>query len=218
VIVAILRLARRVDDPLPAEPDRPFDLTGAVLSAAGMFLIVLGILQADRDAALMAVLMVAGAVFLAWFFLHVRTRERAGREPLLSLRLFRNRTSNLALVTQNLQWLIMMGTSFVVAVYLQTVRGYDAVQTGLIFTSATAGVLVSSLGAERFARRRAQRTLIIAGFAVTAAGIGVLLGLADVSSRIVATVPGLLLIGLGVGVMITPSGNVVQSTLAKLCS
>lgn len=215
VIVAIVRLGRRVEDPLPAEPDRPFDLTGAVLSAAGMLLIVLGILQADRDGALMAALMAAGAGFLAWFFLHVRAHERAGREPLLSLGLFRNRASNLALVTQNLQWLIMMGTSFVVAVWLQTVRGYDAIQTGVIFTSATVGVLASSLGAERFAKRRAQRTLIIAGFAVTAIGIGVLLALVDLSSRVVATVPGLLLIGLGVGVMITPSVNVVQSAFPE---
>ena len=65
----------------------------------------------------------------------------------------------------------------VVAGYLQVVRGYDAIQTGVIFTAATVGLLVSSLAAERLAKRYAQRTLILAGFIITIAGIGVLLTL-----------------------------------------
>jgi MFS family permease len=215
IIAAIVLLARRIADPLPPDPTRPFDAVGAVLSAVGMFFVVFGILQADNDVSLMAVLLVAGAACLAWFFLHLRARERAGREALLSLRLFKNRTSNLALVTQNTQWLLLMGTSFVVAVFLQTVRGYDAIETGVIFTAATLGVLVSSLAAERLAKRRPQRTLIIAGFLVTVIGIGTLLALVGASSRVLAFAPGLLLIGLGVGVMLTPSVNVVQSAFPE---
>jgi MFS family permease len=186
-----------------------------VLSAVGMFFVVLGILQADSDFVLMAVLLVAGAACLTWFFLHIRARERGGREALLSLRLFQNRTSNLALATQNIQWLLLLGTSFVVAVFLQTVRGHDAIETGVIFTAATVGVLVSSLAAERLAKRRPQRTLIIAGFIVTVIGIGTLLALVGASSRVVAFAPGLLLVGLGLGVMLTPSVNVVQSAFPE---
>ncbi|MEV8100140.1 hypothetical protein [Streptomyces sp. TLI_235] len=114
---------------------------------------------------------------LAGFFAWVRSRERAGREALLSTALFRNRTSNLGLVTQNTQWLMLMGVSFTVAAYLQVVRGYDAIQTGVIFTAVTLGILASSLAAEKLARRRPQRTLIMAGFVVTIAGIAVLLAL-----------------------------------------
>jgi MFS family permease len=212
IIVLIVLLARRVRDPLPADPQRPFDGLGAVLSAVGMLFVVLGILQADRDPALMAVLIVAGAVFLAGFFVHIRRAERTGHEALLSTRMFRNRVANLTLVTQNLQWLLLMGVSFVVAVFLQTVRGYDAIQTGVIFTAATLGVLASSLAAERLARRWAQRTLIVSGFVVTGTGIVVLLALVGASSRVVAFGPGLLLIGLGLGTMLTPSVNVVQSS------
>ncbi|HEY1276005.1 MAG TPA: MFS transporter [Thermoleophilaceae bacterium] len=215
IVATIVLLSRRVDDPIAPDPTRPFDAFGAVLSAVGMFFVVFGILQADSDALLMAVLLVAGAAFLAWFFLYTRARERTGKEPLLSLALFKNRTSNLGLVTQNIQWLLLMGTSFVVAVFLQTVRGYDAIETGVIFTAATLGVLVSSLAAERLAKRRPQRTLIMAGFVVTAAGIGVLLALVGASSRVVAFAPGLLLIGLGLGVMLTPSVNVVQSSFPE---
>jgi predicted MFS family arabinose efflux permease len=161
------------------------------------------------------VLLVAGAAFLTAFFIYIRRQESAGKEPLLSTGLFRNRTSNLGLATQNIQWLLLMGTSFTVAVFLQTVRGYDAIQTGVVFTAATVGILVSSLAAERLARRRPQRTLIMAGFVTTIAGIALLIALVTSSSRVVAFAPGLLLIGLGLGVMLTPSVNVVQSAFPE---
>jgi MFS family permease len=215
VVAAIVLLSRRIEDPIAADPTRPFDAVGAVLSAVGMFCVVFGILQADNNVALMAAFVAAGAAFLIWFFLYIRGRERAGKEPLLSTGLFKNRTSNLGLATQNIQWLLLMGTSFVVAVFLQTVRGYNAIETGVIFTAATLGVLASSLGAERFAKRRPQKTLIMAGFVMTLAGIGLLLALVGASSRVVAFAPGLLLIGLGLGLMLTPSVNLVQSSFPE---
>jgi MFS family permease len=215
VIVAILLLSRRLVDPLPPDPSRPFDAAGAVLSGVGMFCVVFGILQAGSNNVLLTVFLVAGAVFLGWFFFYIRSREREGKEPLLSTRLFRNRTCNLALVTQNLQWLILMGTSFVVSVFLQEVRGYSAIGTGVIFTAATVGLLIASLGAERFAKKYSQKRLIVAGFVITVAGIGLLLGLIPVSTRNLAFVPGLFLIGFGLGAMLTPSVNVVQSSFPE---
>ena len=50
--------------------------------------------------------------------------------------------------------------------YLQVVRGYNAIETGVIFTAATVGLLLSSLAAGRLAKRRSQRTLIMVGFAL----------------------------------------------------
>jgi MFS family permease len=134
---------------------------------------------------------------------------------LLPTSLFRNHTSNLGLVPQNVQWLLLMGVSFVVSAYLQVVRGYDAIQTGVIFTAVTAGLLASSLAAERLAKRRPQRTLILAGFVVTLFGIGVLLALVIGTPSVWAFAPGLLLIGLGLGLMLTPSVNMVQSSFGE---
>ena len=99
--------------------------------------------------------------------------------------------------------------------YLQVVRGYDAIETGVIFTAATVGLLLSSLLAERLAKRHAQRTLIIAGFVVTMPGIVVLLAMVAGSPSAWAFAPGLLLIGFGVGAMLTPSVNVVQSSFPE---
>lgn len=138
-----------------------------------------------------------------------------GKEPLLSTSLFRNRASNLGLITQNIQWLLLMGSSFTVAAYLQVVRGYDAIATGVIFTAATLGLLATSLAAERLARRRPQRTLIIAGFAVAIAGVVVLIAMVNSFSSPWAFAPGLLLLGLGLGLMLTPSVNIVQSSFPR---
>jgi MFS family permease len=166
VIVIIVLLTRGITDPLAADPARPFDTVGAVLSAVGLVVLVGGIMAADKNLVITLVLLAVGALVLAGFFAWVRSRERAGKEALLSTGLFRNRTSNLGLVTQNVQWAMLLGTSFVVAAYLQTVRHYNAIQTGVIFTAATVGILLSSLAAGRLARRHRQRTLILAGFVI----------------------------------------------------
>ncbi len=212
---AIVILARRIVDPVPPDPTRPFDTLGAILSATGLLALVMGILQADSNGVLMAVLLAVAALLLTVFFLHVRARERAGEEPLLSTELLRNRISNLALITQNIQWLLLMGTAFVVSAFLQVVRGYNAIHTGVIFTAATAGILVSSLAAERLTRRHPQRTLIMAGFITTVTGIGVLLAMVKGQPSSWAFAPGLLFIGLGLGTMLTPSVNVVQSAFPQ---
>ena len=211
IVATIVVLCRRMVDPLPADPKRPFDVVGAVLSAAGMFFVILGTLQAGNNGTLLVVFFALAVVLLGGFFLHIRATERAGREPLLSLELFKDRASNLGLVTQNVQWLMLMGISFVVSVFLQTERGFSAIKTGLVFTAATVGVLLSSLAAQRLAKRHAQRTLIRVGFVGTIAGVLLLLFLSKGSDNVLSSVPGLFLIGLGVGVMLTPSVNVVQS-------
>jgi MFS family permease len=216
IVAVIILLSRRVVDPVAPDPKRPFDSVGAVLSGVGMFCVVFGILQADTNKTLFVLFVAIGIAFLAGCYVFIRSRERAGKEVLLSTDLFRNRTSNLGLITQNLQWLLLMGVSFVVSVFLQTERHYSAIKTGVIFTAATLGILASSLAAERMATRRHQKTLIAGGFLVTAVGIGLLLGLVHAaSSSAWAFAPGLLLIGLGVGVMLTPSVNLVQSAFPE---
>src|SRR6185436_18583390 len=76
VIAVILLLSRRVVDPIPPDPTRPFDAVGAILSAVGMFFVVFGILQADTDGVLMTVFLTVGTAFLGSFFLYIRAREK----------------------------------------------------------------------------------------------------------------------------------------------
>jgi MFS family permease len=232
VVAWVILLARKITEPARPAAKPAFDLAGAVLSAVGLFFVVLGVLQSRtygffasrQDFAVGGTVLIpkgwvspvwlfvaVGALFLLWFFLHVRSREKKGRSVLLPLRLFRNRVSNLGLGTQTIQWLTMQGSFFTISVYLQEVNHYNAVQTGLMLTPATFGILAASAGADRFARRHSQRWLIIVGFLATALGM-ILLLLVKVHSGIAIWVPGLLLIGAGTGVMLTSSVNVVQSS------
>jgi MFS family permease len=236
VVAWIILLARKITDPA-REGRRPrFDLPGAVLQAAGLFFVVLGVLQSRTygfavsradfkigDTVVIPkgsispvwIFVAIGALFLLWFFLHVRSWEKKGRDVLLPLRLFRNKVANLGLGTQTIQWLILQGSFFVVSVYLQEVNHYSAIKTGLILTPGTIGILVASAAADRFARRHPQRWLIIAGFLITAVGMLLMLLLVRANAGIWRWIPGLFLFGVGVGTMLTSSVNVVQSSFPE---
>ena len=54
VVVTIVFLARGIHDPVAPDPTRPFDIVGAILSALGLVVFVMGILAADNNLALMA--------------------------------------------------------------------------------------------------------------------------------------------------------------------
>jgi MFS family permease len=234
-VIAVIVLTWRIAYPEPAERSRTFDFLGAVLSVLGLFFVVLGILlsgtyswgKAREDFTIGGTVVIPqgslspvwysiaiGVLFLGWFYLHIRSREGSDREPLVASHLFKNRTSNLGLGTQLIQWLTMQGSFFVISVHLQQVRGYNAIQTGLALTPATAGILVASAAAGRMASRRSQRSLIRFGFAASALGMVVLLAFGRASS-LWALAPGLLLMGFGVGVMLTASVNVVQSAFGE---
>ena len=151
---------------------------------------------------------------IALFFWWVRRLERRGASRCCRRRCSATGCPNLALVTQNFQWLLLMGTSMLVASHLQVVRQYDAIETGVIFSAATIGILVSSLAAGALVRRFAQRSLIITGFVITGVGLLLLLVVGAVPGAW-AFAPGLLAIGLGLGLMLTPSVNVVQSAFPE---
>jgi MFS family permease len=236
VILYILYLSKRIPD-TPIEGDKPaFDMMGAILSAAGLVFVVVGILQAGTygwiearkdfsigdnvilqqgDISPVILLIAIGLGLLGLFYLFERHRERGGKEPLLPTRLFKNRTSNLGLVTQNIQWFMMIGTFFVVSVFLQVSRGYNAIETGLIVTPATIGILIASARMGKLTQRFSQRGIIRSGFAIAIFGIALLLLLADATSSVLLFVPGLFFVGFGAGIMLTASVNVVQSSMPE---
>ena len=213
-----------------------FDVGGAALSALGVVLLVVGILltgtygwgitvSGTTPAGMLELapgslspvwpLVVLGFVFLGLFVRHLSVVERSGGTPLLSPRILRNRVSNLGLITQQTQWLILQGLAFVVSVFVQTVRGLGPIETGLVLTPATIGILAASLAAPRMAGRRPQALLVQAGFVATIVGIVLLVLFASPTSSFATFIPGLLLTGLGIGVMLTASVNIVQSSFPE---
>jgi MFS family permease len=235
-IVVVMFLSRRIKDIPAAGPKPAFDMLGAVLTAGGLFFIVLGVLQSgvygwfvsSKDVIIgntvvipeggispVWVLVAIGGVLLAAYFWYATRSEHSGHEPLISPRLFLNRTSDLGLTTQLVQWLTLQGSFFVISVYFQTVQKHSPIETGLMLTPTTIGILLASALAGRLARKRTQKLLIESGFVLSVGGTLVLLALSSFTSNYLASVPGLLIIGLGVGVMLTASANVVQSAFPE---
>lgn len=194
VVAVIILMAKTLPRTTPA--GNRFDGIGAVLSGAGLFLVVLGVLRTNVNGwqATTWMFIGAGAAVLALFGVHISRAEN----PLCQPKLFKDRTSNLGLGTQLVQWLVLQGTFFVLSVHLQQQQHLSAIETGLALLPATIGMLVTSALAGRFAKRHSQRTLIRVGFLLTIAGT-------------VQQPVGLFLLGAGIGIMLTASVNVVQS-------
>jgi MFS family permease len=207
-----------------------------VLSALGLVLIVAGLLTASEYGWLTArqdftvgafvlvpqgglapvwLLVVAGLLVLVLFYLSIRAKERRGQEPLVHTHVLRNRVANIGLVTQWAQWFMLIGGSFVISVFLQIALEYSAIQTGLFLMPFTVGLIVTASMGGRLARRSSPRTLLRAGFGGAVVGVLLLLLLADASGTGWLLAPGLLVMGLAQGVIITPSVNVVQSALPE---
>jgi MFS family permease len=234
LVVIIIFLSRKITDPGVVGKRPVFDVGGAILSAAGLFAVVIGILQIKTFGLFVAkadfapfgntlipagsispviIFICIGLALLAWFFIHIRRREKHGKAPLIKTALFKVKTSNIALFTQLVQWFVLLGSSFVISVYLQVVRGMTAIETGLALTPATLGLLISSFAAGRLAKHFAQKTLIIWGFILTIGGIVLILIIRGESAWYLA--PGLFIMGLGIGAMLTSSVNVVQSSFSE---
>ena len=236
IVLLVIYLGTRIADPGVTGPVPPFDIEGTVLSALGLFFVVLGVLQSGTYTWFVAkqpfyigpvqvipeggispvwFYIGIGAILLIWFFVHIRRREQAGNDPLLPTRIFTNRTSNLGLVTQLTQWLTLQGTFFIISVFLQQVYHFNAIQNGLTLLPAIIGLMLSSIAAGRLSRRWPQKLLIIVGFIGSIAGTVLLLLMAQGTSNALRFIPGLFVAGLGIGVMLTISVNVVQSAFPE---
>jgi MFS family permease len=235
-ILVVIYMARKIPESGAEGPKPRFDLLGAVLSALALLFIVLGLLQAGSygwlrarkdfvigdttilnqgDISPVILFFAIGFGLLVLFVLHIFREERHGREPLLPTRLFRSSVTNLGLITQNSQWFIMIGSSFVISVFFQVSLGYNAIETGLALTPATIGILLASFRMGRIASKYSKRTIVRAGFIFTLAGIALVLLLGSSTASVLAFAPGLFLIGFGCGLMLTASVDVVQGSVPE---
>ena len=216
VIAVIVLLSRSIVDPVAPDPTRPFDTLGAVLSAAGLVLVVMGVLAADNNLLLMAVLLVVGAVVLGVFFVHIRGLERKRRgavavhctvpkpnvEP-------RTRHPERAVAAADRNRVRRLGVPPGRSWLQRHPNRRDLHRRDRRHLWCRRSPPSDSPRSTRSARSSS------AGFVTTIVGVVVLLALVKGSPSAWAFAPGLLLIGLGVGVMLTPSVNVVQSRVRR---
>ncbi len=180
-----------------------FDLRGALLSTAGMFLLVFGIVR-SADAGWTdgptAIALAAGIALLALFFVN----EAKARQPIMPLRLFGDRERLGAYLGRLLFLGAMVGFFFFTTQYLQGVLGFSPHEAGLGFLPMTLVNFGTALMVPRLTRRFGNAVLLAAGLAITFIGMAWLSRVGPHSSYLTGVALPMVLIGLGQGCSLSP--------------
>jgi EmrB/QacA subfamily drug resistance transporter len=229
VVLATLCLIGWIQDHPRSGPPVRLDVGGVVLSALGLALVVLGVLQSSswgwlepRNAPVTIFgfsptlfVIAAGAVVLWLFRAWERRQEARGREPLVRFSLLTIPPLRSGLTMLLAQNLILLGLFFTIPLYLQVVQGFDAFQTGLRLLPVSATMLVSSMCGPLLGRLTGPRTVVRLGLLVLLTAI--LWLLATIRPRIddLSFALAMAVLGLGMGLLASQLGNVVQSSVGE---
>jgi EmrB/QacA subfamily drug resistance transporter len=198
----------------PAEPPR-MDWPGTVLACAGLFLIVFGFSHAETGgwtSALTIGALVLGPVLLGGFVVV----ELRSSHPLLPLRIIIDRTRGGSYVAVCISGVAIFGTFLFLTYYLQEVRGYRPLTTGLLFLPMIAGILImSNLSSIVLLARVGPRVLIAAGMLLGAGGMALLTQVTATSSYASSVLPALIILGLGFGMIFAPAINTATFGVAR---
>lgn len=181
------------------------DVPGAVLATAGLVSIVYGLSEAEQRGWTSTVVLSAfaiGAVVLTVFVLV----ERRTPNALLPLHLLRERNRIGALTTVALVQIGMFGVFLFLTYYLQGIRGFSPVRTGFAFLPMVVGMMIGAVGiSARFLPRVGPRRLMIPGLTIAAGALVFLTQIHVDSSYALHVLPGLVALGLGMGLTFMPS-------------
>jgi hypothetical protein len=158
-------------------------------------------------------LVLAGLALLWAFVAWEQRRARLGRDQLLDTALLAIAPLRAGLSTLVGQQLVLMGTFFVIPVYLQVVLGLDAFETGKRLLPLSVAMLVFALLGPRIAGRRSPRTVAQVGLVAVGIGALVMLGTLDVQLDETGFKVALALIGAGAGLLASQLGNIIMSAV-----
>ncbi len=233
VVIFILLLRGRIAQAPAAERRPRLDIGGVALSSAGLGLIVIAILRSsvwgfvqprtppEIDGTEITPLgfspvpfIVLGGLAVLWGFVAwEQRRARLGRDQLLDTRLLDISQLRAGLSSLVGQQLVLMGSFFVIPVYLQVVLGLDAFETGKRLLPLSVAMLVFALLGPRIAARRSPRTVAQIGLVGVSIGALVMLGTLDVKLNDTGFKVALAFIGAGAGLLASQLGNVIMSSV-----
>jgi EmrB/QacA subfamily drug resistance transporter len=206
-----LRLLPR-DEAGTAQAGR-LDFTGLVLAAAGVVGVTYGLSQSESAGSVTApsvlIPVIAGLALVTLFVLHARRTEY----PLLDLKLFSNPAFRAASIVTFCLGAALFGAMILMPLYFQTVRGEDAIQTGLLLIpQGIGGGLGMFLSGRVTERLGAGRTSLIGGLILAAATIPFVLIGATTPFVVIGT--AMLVRGIGIGLSIMPAMTAAFSVLS----
>ena len=228
LVALILVMTPKVADAVRTGPAPKLDLVGTVLSAAGLGLVVLGVLQSSawgwvrpkEDSPVtpfglsLTFFVIGLGVALLWGFTAWQARrENSGRDPLVHLALLKIaplRSGLIGLFSQNL---ILMGVFFTIPLYLQLVIGLDALDTGLRMLPVSITMFLASAAGSRLSGRFPIRSIVRAGLATAMVAAVLLLATIEPELDNASFALSMAVLGVGMGLIASQLGNVVQSSV-----
>jgi EmrB/QacA subfamily drug resistance transporter len=190
-------------------PRRPsLDVLGAILASAAAGLLIYPLIQGN-DAGWPAwtyASMLGSAAVLALFVVHERRRERAGRDPLVTMTVFRRRSYSAGVGGVTLMFGAVIGLMFIFSLYLQMGLRYSAVSTGLALGPWALGTAIGAGTSGGFLTPKIGRHALHLGLALLAVAVGAMLVVVHGGhgTSVGPFVAPLFVAGLGMGVVVAP--------------
>jgi EmrB/QacA subfamily drug resistance transporter len=203
---AIIGALRLLHNERPAEKPK-LDFPGILSVSGGLFALVFGFSHAQTaswTSPVTITLLVVGVVLLALF----AWLEGRVEHPLLPLRVVADRNRGASFLAIGIAGAAIFGVFLFLTYYLQQIRGYSPITTGLAFLPMTAVIMISAvLSNTKLLARFGPRPLVVIGMLLGAAGMFELTGLDVHSSYAAHVLPALLVMGVGFGFVISSSIN-----------
>jgi len=226
VVIVILLLTKKIGD-TPPESGVHLDAVGTILSAAGLGLVVFGVLRSGSwgivrsraDAPQWLGLspvtwLILGGGFVLWLFLRWESsRIQKGLSALLNPQLLKNRVLNSGLVAFFFQFLIQAGMFFVIPLFLSVALGLSAVATGVRLLPLSATLLLSAIGIPKFLPHASPRRIVECGYLALFASLVIMVAALDAGAGPEIVTWPMLLAGLGVGALASQLGSITVSSV-----
>ncbi len=185
---------------------RHIDYVGLAAIAAGLVALLYALNEGPTlgwgSGLILGSVVIAVVLLTAFVFI-----ERRVSEPLIDLALFKRRSYDGALIDNLIYNITLAGTMYVLALYLEEVRGYDAFTAGLLLLPSTVGILAFIMVGARLELSRGPRLPLAAGFFIM--GVGTfLVGFLSPTTAYWWFAAGLLIQGIGIGLYSTPLSDV----------
>jgi MFS family permease len=233
IVIAILLMRRRLKSFPPVSPRPRMDYVGIALSAGGLALGVFGILKSSEWGLIqprgaltiggteitpfgfssVPFFLLAGGGLLAGFAMWEERRDRFKLDTLLDRTLLRIVPLRAGLLTLMMQQLILLGTFFVLPVYLQVVLGLDAFETGKRLFPMSVTMFIAALAAPRLLSGVSPKRVSQAGLIALMIAAVILLGTIDVELNGTTFAIALGIFGVGAGLLLSQLGNVIMSSV-----
>jgi len=216
VVVALLIGCLFVKDSKGVTEKPQIDFPGILLSAAGFFLIVFGLIQSTTYgwlSLIVPVSIICGVVSLALFVSWERKREESGKTPLISSSVFKNKKFFINIFILFILYLGLGTISFFIPIFFQGVNNASAFHIGLSLIPYSISIFVGSQFAAYLVKWTSPLTARVSSMIVAIIGLLILRNEISVVATFFSTVPGLLIYGLGVGSIMPQLTNLIMSSV-----